>query len=271
MNGFQSPVKNAARPSASALNTSRSPHSQSSMPYQSTIQPPLQSPHGNFPPSANGYGQQAVPSPVKSSPAQPPPQQWQPPQHQQHQLPPHLAHTPQQSFRSPAANGANTSLQTPQHLNPSPAGANANAVAADGMSGPWPENSKVIPQKHDQSPAPPGPPVHHRQGSETKFPPPVALVPSPDHAAQAQAVGPQSVPVKKMPEANGTHAGPSAQFMEGKGVALSPAQHMAPSPGPVVNGTPTHAPGMSMAQLADQQQQQRPGHDQGISSNQPPQ
>lgn len=269
MNGFQSPVKNAAHPAPPPQHIQRSPQGQPPAPQQHG-QHPMHSPNANFPPPLNGYAQHIAPSPVKSSPAQPPPQTWQPPQYQQHQAPSHLAHTPQQSFRPPSANGVNPTLQTPhQHLNPSPAGANANAIAADGMSGPWPETSKSIPQKHDQSPAPPSYP---HQSSDTKFTPPVALAPSPGQAAQSQASGPQSVPVKRMPETNGAPFVPSAQAMKGKGVAPSPGLQMAPSPGPgypagVPNGTPTHAPGLSMVQLADQQQQRQA---QTSPSTQPP-
>ena len=267
MNGFQSPVKGAARPSASPHNDLRSPYNQPPMLQQQSRHPSNQSPNANFAPPANGYGQQGGPSPVKSSPAP-----YYPPHSQQHPPPPpHLTHTPHQSFRPPSSsNGVNhttPNLQnTPQHhLNPSPAGANANAVAADGMSGPWPEESKVIPQKHDQSPAPPGPPIHshsnhqHQQGGggeETKFTPPVALAPSPGQAAQAQATGPGSVPVKKMPEANGSTAAPPAHAIEGRGVAPSPSQQMAPSPGGSFGQQPplqTQGQGQQQSQMPTQQ------------------
>lgn len=68
----------------------------------------------------------------------------------------------------------------------------ASNVAADGMSGPWPESSKAIPQKHDQSPAPPS--SAHALSERKIFPPATPLAPSPGQ----QAAG--VIPVKKMQE-----------------------------------------------------------------------
>lgn len=67
-------------------------------------------------------------------------------------------------------------------------------IATDGMSGPWPEGSKAIPQKHDQSPAPPS--SAHAVGEMKVVPPVAALAPSPSQEA-AGAAG--TIPVKKMP------------------------------------------------------------------------
>jgi hypothetical protein len=82
---------------------------------------------------------------------------------------------------------------------------NATHVAADGMSGPWPEGSKAIPQKHDQSPAPPSTAQDIRDKSI--FPPATPLAPS--HSQQVAAET-GSIPVKKMqlsPEAGPEHNG----------------------------------------------------------------
>jgi hypothetical protein len=131
----------------------------------------------------------------------------------------------QQTFRPPSANGTAPSahhyqtpvthqpLPQPAQSNPSPAGSNANAIAADGMSGPWPQESKAIPEKHDRSsgPAPPpqpsGYPLHSSPavgeagtGTEQKaVVPPVALSPSQQMQEEAAASGPGSVPVKRDP------------------------------------------------------------------------
>ena len=75
----------------------------------------------------------------------------------------------------------------------------ANGVAADGMSGPWPESTKTIPQKHDQSPAPqplPATMLSRTPASSGLIPP--NLVPSPVQVAQGEK---GSVPVKKEVEA----------------------------------------------------------------------
>ena len=227
MNGFQSPTKQPAQPAASSPHQARPPPAFAN---------PMSSPSASFPPPSNGHAQQPAPSPIKSSPAQAP-QQW-----QQRPPPPQLAHTtPQQSFRPPSANGTLATPTTSQQQNPSPAGANANAVAADGMSGPWPEGKggEVIPRKHDISPAPPGPP------QTQPLAPKVALAPSPGSVSQAQAAGPQSVPVKKMVEANGVPSAKSVVEMGSLGV--SPGQEMRPQSSSGVGGvqvvaTPTPAP-----------------------------
>lgn len=117
-------------------------------------------------------------------------------------------------------------------MNPSPAGANANAVAADGMSGPWPEGAKVIPEKVDASPAPAAPPATVVAG------PSVALAPSP--AQQAPSTGPQTVPVKKMPETNGMAAAREIGGLGSAGQDLRPVS--AGGGGEVLVGTPTPAP-----------------------------
>jgi hypothetical protein len=71
----------------------------------------------------------------------------------------------------------------------------ANGVAADGMSGPWPEGTKTIPQKHDQSPAQqplPASMMSRTPASSGLLPP--DLGPSPVQLAQGEK---GSVPVKK--------------------------------------------------------------------------
>ncbi|KAI7498655.1 hypothetical protein KC357_g139 [Hortaea werneckii] len=128
------------------------------------------SPKTTFAPPSNTYAQ-AAPSPVKSSPPQHPQQPMRRPSLHS----PSVAQTPE-ALRRPSSNGTQPpTFSTPQ-AQLQPTTANANGVAADGMAGPWPEGSKAIPQKHDQSPAPPSSAV-----SETKvMPPPMgALQPSP--------------------------------------------------------------------------------------------
>ncbi|KAK4543642.1 hypothetical protein LTR36_005287 [Oleoguttula mirabilis] len=189
MNGFQSPVKASVQPA-------------SSPPHQAYMQAPgapqqpspalQRSPKTSFPPPTNTYAH--IQSPVKSSPPHHP--------QQTHQLPPQSSpalHTPA-TLRPPSANGYKAHMfQTPQGQT-QPASAMANGVAADGMAGPWPEGSKAIPQKHDQSPAPPSSAI-----SETRvMPPPVgALAPSPSQQPVGQ---PGNIPVKKTlgSESNGT-------------------------------------------------------------------
>ncbi|KAK5123161.1 hypothetical protein LTR85_003359 [Meristemomyces frigidus] len=180
MNGFQSPVKASAQPASS-------PPQQVHMQAPAAPQQPSpvlqRSPNTSFPPPANTYAQQQ--SPMKSSPPHHP--------QQLHPLPPQSSpalQTPA-TLRPPSANGYKApSFQTPQGQT-QPASAMANGVAADGMAGPWPEGSKAIPQKHDQSPAPPSSAI-----SETKvMPPPVgALAPSPSQQPVGQ---PGNIPVKK--------------------------------------------------------------------------
>lgn len=188
MNGFQSPAKRAAPSSPAHLPTHPTPQ-----PRQSPI---VHSPMTSFPPPSNGYASNAGHSPTKSSPpAQPRP----------------LPRAPSQSFaQSPlqatpsnghAYPGPTHHFQTPTNGSaapPAPPSSAANGVARDGMSGPWPESSKTIPQKHDQSPA--QQPLPASMVSRT----PVAgqgagilppnLAPSP---AMVKEVEQGSVPVKK--------------------------------------------------------------------------
>lgn len=182
MNGFSSPVKGAAPPVASS--PPQNP------PAQMAQSPSLQhSPKTTFAPPTSTHTEGA-PSPMKSSP----PQHRQQPHQMSHppQLStPSMAQTPQ-AFRPPSSNDQQApKFSTPQSQLQPPS-ANANGVAADGMAGPWPEGSKAIPQKHDQSPAPPSSAV-----SETKvMPPPMsALQPSP---SQQPLPGAGTIPVKKV-------------------------------------------------------------------------
>lgn len=192
MNGFQSPVKASAQPSTSP------PQQQAHMHVSGAPQQPSpvlqRSPSTSFPPPANTYMHQQ--SPIKSSPPHPPPQ----PHHLPLQSSPALQ-TPG-TLRPLSSNGHPApSFQTPQGQT-QPASAMANGVAADGMAGPWPDGSKAIPQKHDQTPAPPSSAI-----SETKVMPPPggALAPSPSQLAIGQ---PGNIPVKKMlgSDSNGTPA-----------------------------------------------------------------
>lgn len=183
MNGFQSPAKKAA------------PSSPAQLPNQPTPQPrqsPLpHSPMASFPPPSTGYGQNAGHSPTKSSP---------PPQ------PPQLPRASSQAFAqsslqaTPSNGNRYPQFHTPTNggtAPPAPASATANGVAADGMSGPWPESSKVIPQKHDQSPAqqplPSSSAVTGTPGNGAGINPP-NLAPSPVHVAQSER---GTVPVKR--------------------------------------------------------------------------
>ena len=245
LNGFQSPSKHAAYPTPSPQQSQQSPYG-NAPPQHAQPQRPSNSPNPYFPPIRH---QQGAHSPVKPSSGVP-----------QHSVPPHqrpLAPSPNpqtsqhpypgQFSRPPPSNGYQPNYQTPQQpqqytqarqSHPSPAGANSNHVAADGMSGPWPESSKTIPQKHDRSPAPPplptgqspqavhpsqvpanpaaqqtpAPPQLNRrmsQGTQTVSDtktgaqpvsvPPVALSPSQQQVEQAQMTGPATVPVKKIP------------------------------------------------------------------------
>ena len=92
-------------------------------------------------------------------------------------------------------------------MRPGSANGVPSSIAADGMSGPWPEGSKAIPQKHDQSPAPP--PSSQKVGETKVMPPVAALVPSPMAPGQGQQrAGEQSVvPVKKMVGVDGVVPG----------------------------------------------------------------
>ena len=209
-NGFQSPIKSAAKPSNSPPQNQHQPSYGQTHGIQQPYQRLAPSPSAKFPPHPPTYPQHGAQSPVKSSSTQVHPQQAAP--QRPSQPPPQLAQTPQ-TYRPASTNGVPPNYQTPQQAQPSPAGANANAVAADGMSGPWPESSKAIPQKHDQSPQPP---FSSQTVGETKVMPPAApLVPSPSQQMQAAAAGPQSVPVKKMPDVNGGPPPPIPPLTQG--------------------------------------------------------
>jgi hypothetical protein len=148
MNGFQSPVKHAA-PSSPAM------PQYAAQPEQSPIVP---SPRTAFPPPTNGYAQHAGHSPTKSSPPAPPMQSQRPPSLSFEQ--PLTYGTPGNGrpYQGSPLQGPPPHFSTPtQNITaapPAPASAMASVVAADGMSGPWPESTKVIPTKHDQQPAP---------------------------------------------------------------------------------------------------------------------
>ncbi|KAK5134145.1 hypothetical protein LTR08_006920 [Meristemomyces frigidus] len=190
MNGFHSPTKTSVQPAGPS--THQTYAQTPSAPQQSS--PVLQrSPSASFPPPTINYAHQR--SPIKSSPPHHPQQAH----HLALQSSPALMATPG-TLRPLSANGYHpAAFQTPQGQT-QPASAMANGVVADGMAGPWPEGSKAIPQKHDQSPAPPSSAI-----SETKvMPPPVGtLAPSPSQQAIGQ---PGNIPVKKMltHELNGT-------------------------------------------------------------------
>ena len=196
-NASQSPNKPASKPS-----TSPAPynfHSQPQAPGQ------RESPHSlnrrsapTFPVPSGTYAAQTALSPTKSSPIVN--------THSNHRMPPqavqpspHLAPSPNHSGSNLTGGAPATAkpYMTPQHQqqpaqsSPAPASASANGVAADGMSGPWAEASKVIPQKSDQIIAP----ISSQSASEARVLPPVALAPSPS----ADLTG-GSIPVKKMPE-----------------------------------------------------------------------
>ena len=248
LNGFQSPSKTTAKPASSPPQQHQPPYGQAA-PQQYQQQRVSQSPNLNY---AQPYHPPNAQSPIKPSPSPHATQQHVPP-YQRPLAPspnPQTTHYPQQgqTFRPPSTNGVPPHHHTPQHPvqrpqaqqgHPSPAGANSNHVAADGMSGPWPEGSKAIPQKHDRSPAPQplptgqspqtvqpsqplvnptpqqtpvAPQVIRRmsQGTQTMADvkagaapslstPPVALSPSQQQVQQAQMTGPATVPVKKMP------------------------------------------------------------------------
>jgi hypothetical protein len=140
----------------------------------------IHSPMTSFPPpSASAYN--AGHSPTKSSP---------PPQPRVHATPSNGHTYPAPHFQTPTNGGA---------APPAPPSSVANGVAADGMSGPWPESTKTIPQKHDQSPAPqplPATMLSRTPASSGLLPP--NLVPSPVQVAQGEK---GSVPVKKELEA----------------------------------------------------------------------
>jgi hypothetical protein len=188
MNGFQSPAKRAAPSSPLHL-----PNQPTPQPRQSPI---INSPMASFPPPSNGYAYNAGHSPTKSSPPPQPrplprassqafaqsPLQATPSNGRTYPAPPHHFQTPTNGGAAP----------------PAPPSSAANGVAADGMSGPWPESSKTIPQKHDQSPAPQ--PLPTSMISRTPVSAsgvgilPPNLAPSPVQVAQSEK---GSVPVKK--------------------------------------------------------------------------
>lgn len=197
MNGFQSPAKRAAPSSPVHLPSHPTPQ-----PRQSPL---MHSPMASFPPPSNGYAYNAGHSPTKSSP----PPQTQPIPRASMQT---IAQSPLQATPS---NGnqypAPPRFQTPTNSGvapPAPASATATGVAADGMSGPWPEGSKAIPKKHDQSPAqlplPPSMVSRTPSNGADIFQP--NLAPSPVQVAQSEK---GSIPVKKEqghenPSHNGT-------------------------------------------------------------------
>lgn len=186
MNGFQSPAKRAPPSSPGPLPTQPTPQ-----PRQSPL---LHSPLTSFPPPSNGYAYNAGHSPTKSSPPAQPRPLPRPSSQSMAQSPlqatPSNGHgypSPLHHFQTPTNNGT---------AQPAPASATANGVAADGMSGPWPESTKAIPQKHDQNPTQqPLPPsmVSSTPGNGASILPP-NLAPSPVQVAQGEK---GSVPVKK--------------------------------------------------------------------------
>jgi hypothetical protein len=147
MNGFQSPAKRAAPSSPVHLPNHPTPQARQS--------PMIHSPMASFPPPSNSYAHNAGHSPTKSSP---PPQPRPLPRASSQTF----AQSPLQATPSgpSGSNGhsyaAPPRFQTPTNggaAPPAPPSSAANGVAADGMSGPWPESGKMIPQKFDQSPA----------------------------------------------------------------------------------------------------------------------
>lgn len=204
MNGFQSPVKASREPASPSPyqhqgQIHETPNRYSQQPKQQLPQPLQRSPKTDLPPPAQLYQPHAASSPVKSSPPA------------SHQLPPiraspyPLQRTPQ--GLAPSVNGVHgpqsthqpREVQTPQmpRFSNGNGSSHADHVAADGMSGPWPEGSQAIPKKHDQSPAPPS--SAHSIAERKVFPPNTPLVPSPGQQA-AGATG--SIPVKKMPDSD---------------------------------------------------------------------
>jgi hypothetical protein len=188
MNGFQSPAKRAAPSSPTHLPTHPTPQ-----PRQSPI---IHSPMTSFPPPSNGYAYNAGHSPTKSSP--PPQARPLPRASSQHFAQSPLQATPSNGHSYPVPNHH---FQTPTNggaAPPAPPSSVANDVAADGMSGPWPETTKTIPQKHDQSPVQQPLPASMvartpMAGSGAGILPP-NLAPSPVQVAQGEQ---GSVPVKR--------------------------------------------------------------------------
>lgn len=218
-NMLHSPDKGTASLSRSPPQAQQQPHAPS---HPSQTQHVLAtSPKAALSPPRNTYAQYTAQSPVKSSP---PLHQAQQSQHQNvPPIQPHFAQTPS-TFHPPTINGASQDQQTPQQVHPSPASSNANGIAADGMSGPWPESTKVIPQKHDQSPA--AIPTEAIVSQAKVLPPVAPLVPSPRQ--HTQHIGPQSVPTKKMPDVNEDGVNSSSQV---KGAAPSPPVARTPTNG----------------------------------------
>lgn len=237
-NGSQSPVKNPSKPSNSPPGHD----------YHRQPQPPIQqhpsqgisrSPSANFPPPApstypaQGYAQ----SPVKSSS---PPNQYYQQQAQYYQRPaqpaPQLAPSPQ-SARLPSVNGVhpNHNYNTPHqpHQSPAPASANANGIAADGMSGPWPERSRAIPQKKktDQH-SPPPPPIQVGQSPHTF---------QPSSAGNALPTVQTSQPARNTPASTAANAngvavdGMSGPWPEGSR-AIPQKSDPSPAPAPPASG-----------------------------------
>ena len=192
MNGRPSPAEHAPQSLEHFASPTRPPYQSHASPPQ-TSPLPMQNPVTRFrPPTAGSDHPTAGCSPVKSSPMQGADGQ------QQNVPTPSFMQTPQQNLRPGSANGVHVSYQTPQHLQPSPASANANAVAADGMSGPWPESSTAIPQKHDQGFAMPG----SQNTGVGQVLPPVSLAPSPKPMVPGHGAAAQVIPQKKRPDAN---------------------------------------------------------------------
>ncbi|KJX92335.1 hypothetical protein TI39_contig5867g00004 [Zymoseptoria brevis] len=245
MNGFQSPSKQTPKPASSSppqpsVQPYATPQAYGQAPPRTQYQPPLQqqppklqqSPKTTLPPPVNANHQAPSHSPVKSSP---PPAA----QHSTQRSPRPISHLtqPPQSLHFPPSNGHHAGqpqsgqVHTPQ-MRPTSAGdaKHASQVVADGMSGPWPANAKAIPQKHDQSPAPPS--SAHSLNERTILPPATPLAPSPSQQA-AGAVG--TVPVKKMQELSpklgaDLNGAPSVQ-PSAKAQLPRPSPHAQPPPG----------------------------------------
>jgi hypothetical protein len=305
LNGFQSPNKSAAKPASSPPQHQQSPYGQVA-PQHYQQQQVNQSLNLNFAPP---HPPRIAHSPIKPSPSPSTTQQQAPP-YQRPLAPspnPQMTHYSQhgQTFRPPSANGVPPHHQTPQQPvqrqqtqqgYPSPAGANSNHVAADGMSGPWPEGSKAIPQKQDRSPAPPplptgqspqtvqpsqphknstpqqvpGAPQSSRrmsQGTQTVAEvkaaapplatPPVALSPSQQQVQQAQMTGPATVPVKKMPLES--HQPDNTVQQDGVNEARHPQTGSALAPSPISNAANLQAAAQLAANVLGEQRSELNG------------
>ena len=177
MNRFQSSTTpDSKRTSSSPPNHQAQSHS-SPLKQQHPIFPPMQhSPKTNLPPISELQMQQPSYSPIRT-----------PNQPFTFQLPAYQS-SPINSFQPNYAAGRD-GLQDHRVQSAT------TGIAADGMSGPWPDGSKTIPQKQNQSPIPPPPANTIR---ETKIVPPVTpLAPSP---SQQEAALTDTIPVKKMPQ-----------------------------------------------------------------------